>query len=255
MPAHTLLQISDLHLLPHSGDTMYGIDTEHSFHRVLEYALATHPNIDLILATGDLTQEPCLDSYRRIAETLQSTGVPCICLPGNHDDPALMQSALNKDRVSCNKQTFLGSWQIIALNSLIPGKPGGRLDERELRFLEDCLRAHPDRYALIAVHHHCQSTGSLWMDTMMIDNSEEFLTVLRRYPKVRAVTCGHVHQAMDRQAGEIRLFSAPSTCFQFTPNSLAFSLDDAGPGYRIVRLYPDGSLETAAYCLPENPAV
>ncbi|EIC29272.1 MULTISPECIES: 3',5'-cyclic-AMP phosphodiesterase [Methylomicrobium] len=253
--AHTLLQISDLHLLPHPGDTMYGIDTEYYFHRVLEHALAAHPDIDLILATGDLTQEPCLDSYRRIAEKLQSAGIPCICLPGNHDDPALMQSALNRGRVSCNKQTFLGNWQTIALSSLIPGKPGGRLDEQELRFLEDCLRACPDRYALIAVHHHCLKTGSLWMDTMIIDNSGEFLAVLRRYPKVRAVTCGHIHQVMDKRTDAVRVFSAPSTCFQFEPDSLAFSLDDAGPGYRIVYLYPDGSLETAVYRLPQKPAV
>jgi Icc protein len=255
MPAHarTLLQISDLHLLPHPGEKMYGVDTEDSFHRVLEYALAAHPEIDLILVTGDLTQEPCLGSYRRIAEKLQASGIPCICLPGNHDDPALMQNALNGGRVSCDKQAFLDNWQIIALNSLIPGKPGGRLDKRELRFLEDCLRTCPDRYALVAVHHHCQKTGSLWMDTMMIENSAEFFDVLRRYPTVRAVTCGHVHQVMDRQAGEVRLFSAPSTCFQFEPDSLEFSLDDTKPGYRIIRLYQDGSLETAIYRLPEKP--
>jgi Icc protein len=255
MPAHAhiVLQISDLHLLPRPGDTMYGMDTEDSFHRVLEFALAAHPKIDLILVTGDLTQEPCLDSYRRIAEKLQASGISCICLPGNHDDPGLMQSALNGGRISCDKQAFLDNWQIIALNSLIPGKPGGRLDKQELRFLEDCLLAYPERYALVAVHHHCQKTGSLWMDTMMIENSGELLAALRRYPKVRAVTCGHVHQVMERQSDGIRLFSAPSTCFQFEPDSLEFRLDNTKPGYRIIYLDQDGGLETAVYRLPEKP--
>lgn len=230
---------------------MLGIDTEYYFHRVLEHAFAANPKVDLILVTGDLTQEPCLGSYRRIAEKLQSCKIPSICLPGNHDDLALMQSALNRDRVSCDKQAFLGNWQIIALNSQIPGKPGGRLEKQELQFLEDCLRTYPERHALIAVHHHCQRIDSPWMDTMMIENSEEFLAVLRRYPEVKAVTCGHIHQVMDKQVDAIRLFSAPSTCFQFEPKSLEFSVADTAPGYRIINLYRDGSLETAVYRLPE----
>jgi Icc protein len=251
MPANIILQISDLHLLPRPGETMLGIDTEYYFHRVLEHAFAANPKIDLILVTGDLTQHPVTESYRRIAEKLQAYETPCICLPGNHDDLALMQSALNVDRVSCDKQAFLGDWQIIALNSRIPGKPGGRLEKQELRFLEDCLRAYPDRHALIAVHHHCQRIDSPWLDTMMIENSEEFLAVLRRYPAIKAVTCGHIHQVIDRQVDAVRIFSAPSTCFQFEPKSLDFSVVDTPPGYRVINLYRDGSLETAVYRLPE----
>jgi Icc protein len=248
---HTLLQISDLHLLPHPGETMFGIDTEYYFHRVVEHALTAHPKIDLILVTGDLTQEPYLDSYRRIAKKIQLYRIPCICLPGNHDDLALMQSALNVDRISCDKQAFLGNWQIIALNSQVPGKPGGRLEKQELQFLEECLRIEAERYALIAVHHHCHRIDSPWMDTMMIENSEEFLAVLRRYPNVKAVTCGHIHQVMDDQVDAIRVFSAPSTCFQFEPKSFGLKIVDTPPGYRIIHLHGDGNLETAVYRLPE----
>ncbi|MEC4750588.1 3',5'-cyclic-AMP phosphodiesterase [Methylomicrobium sp. Wu6] len=251
MPTHTILQISDLHLLPHAGETMLGIDTEYYFHRVLDHAFAANPKIELILVTGDLTQDPYLDCYQRIEQKLQTYGIRCICLPGNHDDDALMQSALNVGRVSCNKQTFIGDWQIIALNSRIPGKPGGRLAKQELDFLEDCLRAYPDRHALIAVHHPCLTIASPWLDAMMIENSNEFLAVLHRYPKVEAVTCGHIHQVVDKQVESLRIFSAPSTCFQFEPKSLEFSVVDTAPGYRMIRLQRDGGLETAVYRLPE----
>ncbi|MGJ0483350.1 MAG: 3',5'-cyclic-AMP phosphodiesterase [Methylomicrobium sp.] len=252
MQTHTLLQISDLHVLPHPGETMLGVDTEYYFHKVIEHAFAANPQIDLVLVTGDLAQEPCLDSYRRIAEKLLSFGTPCICLPGNHDDFALMQSALNVDQVNCDKQAFLGNWQIIALNSQIPGKPGGRLETWELQFLEDCLRTYPERNALVAVHHHCQSIDSPWMDAMMIENSKEFLALLRRYPKAKAVICGHIHQVMEQQVNAIRVFSAPSTCFQFKPKSFDFSVADTAPGYRIINLYQDGFLETDIYRLPET---
>jgi len=251
MPAHSILQISDLHLKQHPGETMLGIDTEYYFHRVLDYAFEATPKIDLILVTGDLTQDPCLGNYQRIEQVLQSYGLPCICLPGNHDDDALMQVTLNMGQVSCNKQTFLGNWQIIALNSRIPGKPGGRLEKKELQFLEDCLRAYPDRYTLIAVHHHCQTIASPWLDAMMIENAEEFLDLLHCYPMVRAVTCGHIHQVMDKRIGSIRVFSAPSTCFQFEPKSQEFSVMDTAPGYRMIQLHQDGGLKTDVFRLPE----
>ena len=230
---------------------MLGIDTEYYFHRVLEHAFAANPKIELILVTGDLTQEPCADSYRRIEQKLQTYRLPCICLPGNHDDAALMQNALNVGLVSCNKQTFIGNWQIIALNSQIPGKPGGRLGKEELSFLEDCLCAYPDRHALIAVHHHCQTIASPWLDAMMIENGAEFLAVLRRHPAIKAVTCGHIHQVIDKQVEGLRIISAPSTCFQFEPKSLEFSVVDTAPGYRMLELHRDGSLATCIYRLPE----
>lgn len=231
---------------------MLGVDTEYYFHKVIEHAFAANPQIDLILVTGDLAQEPCLGSYRRIAEKLLSFETPCIFLPGNHDDFALMQSALNVGLLNCNKQAFLGDWQIIALNSQIPGKPGGRLETRELQFLEDCLQTYPERNALVAVHHHCQRIGSPWLDIMMIENSEELLTLLRGFPKAKAVICGHIHQVMDKQVDAIRVFSAPSTCFQFEPKSFDFSVVDTAPGYRIINLYQDGGLETGVYRLPET---
>ncbi|WP_024297459.1 3',5'-cyclic-AMP phosphodiesterase [Methylomicrobium lacus] len=251
MPEYSILQISDLHLLPHPGETMLGVDTEYYFHKVLDHAFAVNSKIDLILATGDLAQHPTIASYQRIAQKLQTYDLPCICLPGNHDDLAQMHSALNVGQISCNKQTLLDNWQIIALNSQIPGKPGGRLEKQELDFLEACLHAYPDRHALIAVHHHCQTIASPWLDAMMIKNSAEFLAVLRRYPKIKAVTCGHIHQVMDKQVDAIRLFSAPSTCFQFEPGSMGFSVVDTAPGYRMIHLQQDGGLETAVYRLPE----
>lgn len=229
---------------------MLGIDTEYYFHQVLDHAIAANPDIDLILVTGDLTQDPFAESYRRIERKLQSYGLPCVCLPGNHDDDALMRSAFNIGNVSCNKQTFLGNWQIIALNSQIPGQPGGRLEKQELDFLEDCLYAASDRHALIAVHHHCQTIESPWLDKIMLENGEEFLAVLSRYPAVKAVTCGHIHQVIDQKANAIRLVSAPSTCFQFEPKSLEFSVVDTAPGYRMFHLYRDGGLETQVYRLP-----
>jgi Icc protein len=244
MTAISILQITDLHILPGLDDTFLGINTEHYFHAILELAFAEHHHFDLILVTGDLTQAPCPASYQRILNSLEAANMPCICLPGNHDDYELMQQIFNTGRVNCRKQVLLENWQLICLNSQIPEAPGGYLSKQELLFLEDCLLSNPNHHALIAVHHHCLETKSAWMDTMMIENCQELWAIIDNYPQIRAITTGHIHQAMDITIGGVRVLGTPSTCFQFKPESKAFSLDTSPPGYRLIKLYADGRIES-----------
>lgn len=245
-----ILQITDLHIKPHHGETMLGIDTEVYFQQTLEYAFNQHGHFDLILLTGDLAQDPCADSYQRIYQYLVRYDTRCLCLPGNHDDFNLMNRYLNKNLISCDKQILLGNWQIITVNSQKPGKPGGEISQAELLFLEQALSSQPDLPALIALHHHCLTTGSKWLDTMQIQNSAEFLSLIESFPQVKVVTCGHVHQEFSRYHKHIALFATPASCFQFTPNSLEFSIDNAAPGYRLFNLFDDGRLTTQCHRLP-----
>ena len=252
MAALSILQITDLHILPGLDETFLGINTEHYFHAVLELAFAEHHHFDLILLTGDLAQHPCQASYRRILNSLEVYNTPCICLPGNHDDYELMQQIFNTGLVSCKKQIFLENWQLICLNSQIPGEPGGRLSKEELLFLEDCLIGNPNHHALIAVHHHCLETKSAWMDTMIIENNQEILAIINQYPQTKAITTGHIHQDMDITIEGVRFLGTPSTCFQFKPESKTFSLDTTAPGYRLIKLYEDGRIESGITRLSEQ---
>jgi Icc protein len=248
----SILQITDCHILPCLNETFLGINTEHYFLAVLELALAENGPFDLIIITGDLAQNPCQESYQRILKHLEATQTPCICLPGNHDDISLMLQIFNRPLVSCRKQMLLGNWQLIFLNSQIKGASGGQLSNQELCLLDECLSKHPDHYALIAVHHHCLETKSAWMDTMMIENSFELWSIIDKYPKVKIITNGHIHQLMDIEYRGVRVLGAPSTCFQFKPNNPTFSLDNiASPGYRQITLSSNGSLQTFISRLPE----
>lgn len=246
-----ILQISDLHILPDSNDTLLGVNTEYYFRRVLETAHAEQGPFDLILVTGDLAQDPCPASYRRVLERLQNWRTTTLCLPGNHDDLELMQKILNNGVVSCRKHITLKNWQIICLNSQKPGSPAGTLSAEELAFLENCLATEAKLPTLIAVHHHCLPTGCEWLDTMQIENSALLLDLLDRNPRVKVLTYGHVHKQISTAYGHTGLFSAPSTCFQFELNSTEFSVEDRPPGYRVFDLAEDGSYETACYYLKE----
>jgi len=246
----SILQLTDLHILAGQDATLLGINTAYYFDAVLASAFAERRAFDLILLTGDLAQDPAIESYRYILDKLKMYGVPCLCLPGNHDDDALMQQVFNTALINCRKHLVLNDWQIVSLNSQIPGSDGGRLAAGELAFLEDCLNAYSDKYALIAVHHHCLKTDSIWMDTMMIENSDEFLAVISKYPQAKLIINGHIHQEMDKTTGAVRVLGTPSTCFQFKPESRIFGLDNSSPGYRLIQLHADGRTATEIIRLP-----
>ena len=80
---------------------------------------------------------------------------------------------------------------------------------------------------------------------MMIENSLELWAIIDKYPNIKIVTNGHIHQLIDIKHRGVRVLGTPSTCFQFKPNSQIFSLDAmAAPGYRQITLSSNGSIQT-----------
>ncbi len=248
----TVIQLTDLHYFSETGKIMEGVNTELSFGQTLKYAISQQPQTDLILLTGDLTQHPQLSAYQRIKKEVEKYRIKTVCLPGNHDNFTEMQQVFNENQINCDKRTQLANWQIICLNSQITGSDGGYLVKDELTFLKDTLEKNSDLHTLIAVHHHSLPTNSQWLDTMTIKNKDEFFSIVNQYPQVKAITCGHIHQEMEIKHNNLLILGTPSTCFQFKPNCANYTLDDKGPGYRSLLLYPGGNIESKIYHIPSQ---
>jgi len=249
-----IVQITDFHLLADPAQTMMGINTEQSFLTVVDHAWRSQADIALFLLTGDLAQEATAATYRRLREHLDILSAPCYCLPGNHDEAALMAQALVGGNLRLQTQILLDGWQIICLDSTIPEEPGGYLDSAQLALLEAKLAEQPALHTLVALHHSPLPTGSAWLDTMTLANGDALFALVERFPQVKAIVYGHIHQAMDVDRNGLRLLACPSTCFQFKPGSAGFALDFLPPGYRWLDLHPDGRIETAVERLGAVPA-
>jgi len=239
-----VLHITDLHLFGDRDARLFGVATDRTLAAVLESAAGRCGRPDVLIATGDLSQDGAPDSYRRLNTVLERIGVPVLCLPGNHDEPGLMELHLTGGNVSTRRRLQIGGWQLIQLDSTVAGAVGGHLEPGELAALERALRERPDVYALVCLHHHPVPTGSRWMDGIALDNPEALFRVTEKFPNVRGIIWGHVHQEFRTRRNGVELMSTPSTCFQFKPGSPEFSLDDSPPGYRILRLGAEGQLES-----------
>lgn len=234
-----IAQISDPHLGRTPGDTLLGVDTDRSLGDVL----AQLPEHDLVIASGDLSNDGSPESYRRFADSLAQKGIHrWSCLPGNHDDDQVMRRVLGSAVI--NPVLVEGGWLLILLNSRVPGYEHGDLSERELAFLDKTLARHAGLNAMVFLHHQPVPVGCRWLDQYVVRSNDAFFNVLDKHSHVRAVAWGHVHQDFHAERNGVQLFGSPSTCAQFTPNSDDFAVDTAMPGYRLFELHSDGSLTT-----------
>lgn len=249
-----ILQLTDFHLLANPQQTMMGINTEQSFLALLDMAARHIDGFDLVLMTGDLAQDPVNGTYLRLRNHLGLLPLPCYCLPGNHDKPSLIRQVLANGNVFCQTQILLDNWQIVCLDSTIPDSPCGYLAQGQLDLLESLLADEPDRHAMVCFHHSPLPTGTVWLDTMKLANSDKLFLLLERFPQTKAIVCGHIHQELEASVGHVRVLGCPSSCFQFKQGSVDFALDFLPPGYRWIELYPDGSIATQVVRMDKVPS-
>ena len=208
---------------------------------------------EAVLLTGDLVHEETAAAYRRLEAALAPLGRPVYCLPGTHEDKALLAARCDASAfLHGERQTVVGNWRVILLDSARPPAPAGWLPPAELDFLDAALAADPDRPTLVALHHPPVPVDSPWLDPMGVTNGEDLVRVIGPHPQVRAVVFGHIHQAFDTRLRGIRFLGAPSTCAQFLPGAAESAVDPRPPGYRWLRLGRDGTLETGVSRTPRE---
>lgn len=240
-----LLQISDTHLHATKDSRMRGVNTFDSFRAVLDAALKdeTWPP-EAVLVSGDIVQDESRAGYELFRSEMEQLNVKVLCLPGNHDDPKLMDEILTGGPFHFCGTIRIEGWSLILLNTFLTGEDAGGLGEKRLQALASALQENASQHVVVCMHHQPLNMGSAWLDGVGLRDAHRFLGIVDQHRNVRAVLWGHVHQASDRTRGSVRFLSAPSTCSQFLPSSDFFAIDSRPPGMRWLTLHPDGRLDT-----------
>ncbi|HDZ57046.1 MAG TPA: 3',5'-cyclic-AMP phosphodiesterase [Pseudomonas xinjiangensis] len=239
----SLIQLTDSHLFADPADRLLGMDTFASLNAVVDQIIAERPAMDLVLATGDITQDGSEAAYRRFMKALERLSSRYLWIPGNHDDAGLMAD-LGSESGLTEPWVDIGNWRIVMLDSSIPGAVPGFLRDEQLRLLDEALDTAQTRHVMICLHHHPVDVNVGWMEPLGLRNAPQFLQRLEGCKQVRCVLWGHIHQQVDQMREGVRMLAAPSTCIQFAPHTEDFATDEQQPGYRWLRLFDDGRLET-----------
>lgn len=229
-----LIQISDCHLhADPAARSRLGVPC-----RQLEamVAAANRERPDRVLVTGDISHDDSAASYALAARLLDCLEAPWDWLPGNHDVLAPMAAIR-----PLPPELALGAWRLLLLDTRVPGAEHGELAESAREALARRLAAGPERPVLIAMHHPPVAVGSAWLDAIGLHHAEALWATLAPFPQVKAILCGHAHQAFAtrRAVGgrSIPVYGCPSVTDPFLPGSETFAVDPATrPGFRVLDL-------------------
>jgi 3',5'-cyclic AMP phosphodiesterase CpdA len=196
-----IAQITDIHIGFDSGNP-----DEYNQLRldmVME-RLATGPNApDLMLATGDLTDQGDEQSYARLRDVFASYPWPVLPCMGNHDvreafaqvfpDFADRSGFIQYDRL-------FAEFRLIVIDTLEEGRHGGAFCEVRAAWLKSRLAEQRHLPTYIVMHHPPFDSGLDWMTT---DPAEPWVArfgdAIADAPQLRGLICGHLHRSMSVQ--------------------------------------------------------
>lgn len=239
-----LVQITDTHLYANPSQTLLKLNTQQSFEEVVALLKSDVKKPDIIVLTGDMSQDNSEAAYERVVKAFQSFSCPVYWIPGNHDDPELLETVFSKSTFKDDKAVVVDEWLLIFLNSHYPKHVAGLLSRSELSRLEHFLSQHHDKHAMLFLHHPPVSVGSAWLDKSRLTNPDDLFNITDKHSNIRAIISGHAHQAYETHRQGVPILSTPSTCIQFLSHSQQFALDTLSPGYRWIELQADGKFKT-----------
>ncbi len=245
-------QITDIHIGFEPGNP--DEPNMHRLNAVLERMFDGPNRLDMLLLTGDLTENGDADSFRRLARALKQAPCPVWLIPGNHDQRAEFAKAFPHvpfDGPFAHYAIDAGDLRVLMLDTLDPGRHGGAFCEARAEWLAAELAAHPDRPTVIVMHHPPFVSGIDWMDP---DPGEQWIArfagATHGHSQIVAVLCGHLHRSVITGWRGAPLLvcpsTAPSVALDLTPIDPAEPdnralIRDAPPGYAL-HLWEDGRL-------------
>jgi Icc protein len=244
-PGVKVIQFTDCHLGPIASETLLGLNTDQSLEDVLQLIQKNESHIDQLVCTGDVASAGHVDCYLRFHQLVRHYfEEPLAWLPGNHDSAEIMSLSAKSLSIE-SRMVSVGNWLIVLLDSSVPEQVYGHLEASELDFLSYVLRHnHENKPVMICLHHQPVNVGSEWIDQYTVRNANALYELIDRYPQVKIISWGHVHQEFESMRKGVQHFATPSTCVQFKPLCKNFTVDTKMPGYRWFELSDDGSFAT-----------
>ena len=166
-------------------------------------------------------------------------------IPGNHDIWDSMQPVFEL------KPIEFSNWTIVPLDTHVESRVSGEVSYDAILWLQECLE-HSHENVMVVGHHPLVDIGVAWLDAHQVENATDVLSILQMHQNVQAYICGHVHLESFKQHGRLKLWTTPSTCWQFASDIDTFALSPLTPGWRWLELHSDGTIDTRVERLSES---
>ncbi len=232
-----IVQISDTHLFGDKNATINGFNSYSNLQTIFNSISSLKEKPELIVVTGDLSQDCTAESYKHLYDFLLKSGIKYYLLPGNHDNVSIVNKVFNYKwaRENVDYSADYKGWLFYFLDTSVYPEAHGELTQYQLQKLEDTLNKNKSKPTLIFMHHHPLQISS-WLDGMILLDFDKFNSVVKQNPQIKGVLFGHIHQIFESNINGTFYGSAPSTSYQILPKTARFALDAVTQGYRLIEL-------------------
>lgn len=147
---------------------------------------------DVVVITGDLTEEGLRQEYRAVRSYLKILSCPNVLMvPGNHDARHVGYIHFEEFFGSRNSVLRINGLTAVGADSSEPDLDEGRIGRERYRGLEDDFDQE-NGYRVLALHHHLLPVPGTGRERNIVYDAGDVLGVLVR-SGVDLVLCGHKH--------------------------------------------------------------
>ncbi|TPW28807.1 serine/threonine protein phosphatase [Martelella alba] len=216
-----IAHISDLHIsATYDPNGLVRPDAVERARRLVADLAAFRPKIDLVVLTGDNSNDGLAADYDLLKQVLAPLEMPVLPIPGNHDARGPMRSAFPD--LPYADETFLhyewreGPVRIIALDSHVPGEVGGRLCAQRLAWLESRLSLPFEGETLVALHHPpCPTRMGVLDAATLMEGADTLAALMALNDRPVTLLCGHLHRPITCLWKGVNVRAAGSPAFMF----------------------------------------
>ena len=194
-----IAHISDLHIAAPGKKAYDQVLTAENLARCIEHINQLQPAVDLVLVTGDITYSGRYEEACFAAKLLGELSPPFYIIPGNHDERAVLRLAFAQRGCPAEAGEFLNyvidgfPLCFIALDTTVPGEPGGEICALRAAWLDKQLAQTAGQPTVIFMHHPPLKCGVLETDEDGFAGTALLGEVIEKYSTIERILCGHIH--------------------------------------------------------------
>lgn len=203
------------------------------------------PAPDLVVHTGDLTDNGILMDYEMAVEKMSEFEPDIIYVPGNHDERNYGDSLFRELVSPVDVLTNVGRTVVLTLGSAIPDSDYGRLGRGRQELLKQKMKGFGERILkVVAFHHHLIPVPFAGREKDILEDAGDVLRIIIE-SKVNMVLMGHRHVRNAIMVGGTLLVNAGTVSSVRTRGRL-------GNSFNIIDVYSDGFAEVLEVSIPSG---
>lgn len=211
-----IAHISDTHI------SDFGQFVKSSFEEGVKLLRNLEPKPNIIIHTGDLTDNGVLSEYKMAIDKMSEFDQRVIITAGNHDQKNFGNSIFDEFIGKLDYEVLIEEFQLLILNSAQPDRDEGRIGRRRTEWVMNTLKK--DKIKVLVFHHHLIPVPFAGREMNVLEDAGEILDMAIRN-KVQLVLMGHRHVRNVVKVEDIILVNAGTFSCRRTRGKFGYSFN------------------------------